>query len=79
MIILFLVAVIAAATHRPFVAGMAFGGWFILTMDFARKRLHGTSHSPAHVTEMIVTSMLIPFLSVFWTIYGSIRFKTFFL
>jgi O-glycosyl hydrolase len=29
--------------------------------------------------EMFVTSLIIPFLSVFWTMYGAIRFKTFFL
>jgi GT2 family glycosyltransferase len=53
--------------------------WLLLTLNFARQRLTGTSRSPNHILEMIVTSMIIPFLSIFWTLYGSIRYKTFFL
>jgi len=54
-------------------------GWLLLTVDFARRRLRGTSHSASHVVEMLVTSAAIPFLSVYWTLYGSFRYKTFFL
>jgi hypothetical protein len=32
-----------------------------------------------HVAEMIVTSLCIPFLSVYWTVRGSIQFKVFFI
>lgn len=54
-------------------------GWLLLTAQFAVKRLRGTSHAPSHVMEMIVTSLLIPFLSIYWTLYGAFRFKVFFL
>jgi glycosyltransferase involved in cell wall biosynthesis len=49
--------------------------WLSLTCNFFIKRIHGTSKKVTHVLEMIVTSLLIPFLSVYWTLYGSYRFK----
>lgn len=58
---------------------LALAGWAYLTGVFAYKRLSRTSRSLPHVTEMIYTSLLIPFLSIFWTLYGAIRYKVFFL
>jgi glycosyltransferase involved in cell wall biosynthesis len=43
--------------------------------EFAWRRLSGTSHHPRHVAEMLVTSVAIPFLSVFWRIAGAVRFR----
>lgn len=48
-------------------------------VGFAYERLKGTSHAPAHVAEMLVTSAAIPFLSVYWRLAGSIRFRVFYL
>lgn len=53
--------------------------WLFITLWFTRKRLAGTSTSRSHRAEMLVTSAIIPVLSVFWTLLGSIRFKTLFL
>jgi glycosyltransferase involved in cell wall biosynthesis len=53
--------------------------WLALTAWFAWKRLRYTSRSLLHVAEMIYTSAIIPVLSVYWTIYGAIKFKTFFI
>lgn len=49
--------------------------WVILTAVLVIKRLHGTSKRAGHVVEMILTSIAIPPLSVFWNLYGCIRFK----
>jgi GT2 family glycosyltransferase len=57
----------------------AFVSWLFMVIAFTAKRLKNTSHSPAHVVEMFITSMLIPFLSVYWTLYGSYRFKVWFI
>ncbi len=57
---------------------MAFAGWIILTMLFIMRRLKHTSHSFSHVTEMISTSFIIPFLSVFWTLYGAYKYRVLF-
>ena len=47
----------------------------ILIGALARRRLRRTSHAPAHVIEMIVTSVAIPYLSVYWRLRGAIHFR----
>jgi GT2 family glycosyltransferase len=79
MILLFVIALLAAFLQNPLVTLIALFGWLLLEISFIKKRLTGTRRSPAHVLEMIITSLLIPFLSVYWTIYGSVKFKTYFL
>lgn len=53
--------------------------WAVLTARFCLHRLRGTSKSPAHIAEMVVTSILIPPLSVFWRLVGALRFRTAFI
>jgi GT2 family glycosyltransferase len=80
LMITFLLAALVALGMRNFlIAGIAGAGWLIMTLDFTARRLKGTSRSFSHILEMLFTSTLIPFLSVFWTLYGAVRFKTFFL
>jgi hypothetical protein len=74
-----LTAMVSAAFGHWWLAAAAGGAWALLTGAFIVKRLRGASLSFSHVAEMIVTSLFIPFLSVYWTWYGSVRFKTFFL
>jgi hypothetical protein len=42
---------------------------------FAAERLRGTSHKPSHVAEMLLTSLAIPFLSVYWRVKGAWHFR----
>lgn len=63
-------------------AWLAMGGalvWLVLTTRFLARRLRRTSWAPAHLAEMAVTSPLIPFLSVYWRLYGACKFRVFFL
>ncbi|GAC1342435.1 MAG: glycosyltransferase [Ktedonobacteraceae bacterium] len=53
--------------------------WLWLTGRFCWRRLQATSHQPRHVAEMVVTSILIPPLALFWRIWGAIKFRVFFL
>jgi len=55
--------------------GVALGlvGWI------AVRRLRHTDRSPAHAIEMVVTSALIPFLSVYWRLRGALHFRVLFL
>ena len=53
--------------------------WAYFTGRFCIQRLHRTSHTPAHIIEMIVTSILIPPLAIFWRLYAALRFRVFFL
>jgi cellulose synthase/poly-beta-1,6-N-acetylglucosamine synthase-like glycosyltransferase len=52
--------------------------WALLTGKFCAKRLRDTSRAPLHVTEMIVTSALIPPVSFYWRLRGALKFRTFF-
>lgn len=49
--------------------------WLGIGAAFASRRLSNTSHSPRHVAEMIVTSLLIPWLSVYWRTRGALHFR----
>jgi glycosyltransferase involved in cell wall biosynthesis len=51
----------------------------VLIARVAARRLRNTSHARAHVLEMLATSALIPFLSVYWRLRGAIRFRVLFL
>jgi glycosyltransferase involved in cell wall biosynthesis len=57
----------------PRAIGMS--GWLVMTAWFAGSRLRSTSHSWNHVSEVILTSAIIPVLSLFWKFYGSWKFK----
>jgi hypothetical protein len=71
-LILFISGVISDKSF-PKYTGMI--GWLAMTSWFTWKRLHSTSHSLPHVTEMMFTSAVIPVLSLFWKFYGSWKFK----
>ena len=66
----------ALALGAPGVALATGAAWIGITCALAVKRLRHTSRRPGHVTEMIVTSALIPPLAVFWRIAGAIRYRT---
>jgi glycosyltransferase involved in cell wall biosynthesis len=59
----------------------AIGGlaWVLQTLAFTRLRLRGTSRRPAHILEMLMTSMVIPPLSLYWRIRGAVQFRVWFL
>lgn len=72
-------ALISVALGWMGVAGGALAVWAALTTRFCAKRLRGASRAPGHVAEMAVTSALIPPLSVFWRLYGALKFRVPFL
>jgi glycosyltransferase involved in cell wall biosynthesis len=53
--------------------------WAGFTLLFVLKRVRNTSKSLTHLSEMLVTSAVIPFLSVYWRLYGAVKFRTLFL
>ncbi len=57
--------------------GLSLWGW--MTARFCAQRLSQTSRAPAHMAEMLVTSILIPPLAVYWRLRGVIRFRVLFL
>lgn len=68
-------AAAALAGHGTAALGLA-GASLAGSLLFALQRLRGASHAPAHVAEMVVTSVAIPFLAVYWRIRGAWRFRT---
>lgn len=63
--------------HAEIAFGMALL-WAVLILDFALLRLRQTRRTPGHVLEMIVTSIVIPYLSVFWRLAGAFSYRVWF-
>lgn len=76
MIIVFAVFIITIVTGNYTIALLSLMFWMMLVLMFTIKRLQGTSKKFSHIMEMFTTSIAIPFISIFWTLYGSIKFKT---
>jgi glycosyltransferase involved in cell wall biosynthesis len=74
-----LCAGIAALAGQALIAALALALWIALTTAFCVRRLRHTRRDPIHVAEMACTSMLIPFLSIYWRLRGALRYKVFFL
>jgi GT2 family glycosyltransferase len=62
-----------AGDHMLALASLAL--WLALGVAFAWRRLAHTSHAPRHIAEMIVTSLLIPWVSVYWRARGAWHFR----
>jgi GT2 family glycosyltransferase len=60
----------------PYMSFMIFLLWAMLVLNFALSRICRSSSSRSHVAAMMITSALIPFLSVYWNFYGNIKFKS---
>ena len=74
-----LLLLVALIRRQYWQAGIAAAIWFWRTGQFCRRRLQGTSHHPAHIAEMIVTSAAIPPLAVYWRLRGAVAFRVPFL
>lgn len=54
-----------------------FSVWLVFVVAFAAKRLKNTSHTASHICEMLVTSAVIPFASIFWNFWGFLKFRSY--
>ncbi len=70
--------VVSALLGHPYVAGAMALAWAGFTGEFVLRRLRGTRHDLRHVGEMLLTSALIPPLSVFWRLYGAVKYRVLF-
>jgi cellulose synthase/poly-beta-1,6-N-acetylglucosamine synthase-like glycosyltransferase len=61
------------------ITGLGFSVWCALTARFAAMRLRGTSQRWTHRAEMLLTSALVPPLSVFWRLRGAMAYRVFYL
>jgi GT2 family glycosyltransferase len=72
----FLAFIIGGFLNTPSLAAAGGWIWLSLTTYFIIKRLYRTSLSGKHVAEMIFTSFLIPFFSIYWQWYGALKYRT---
>ncbi|QPH41276.1 glycosyltransferase family 2 protein [Pedobacter endophyticus] len=72
---LFLLTVIAVGMQNKGIARWTAVLMLIPLGWFFYKRIRITRKSATHIAEMLLTSMLIPFVSVYWRGYGIIKFK----
>lgn len=49
--------------------------WVLAYAGFLYRRLRSTSKQFDHVLEMIITSMIIPYLSIYWNYLGWLKYK----
>jgi GT2 family glycosyltransferase len=70
---------IALAVNQTAVAIAAAATWLFLTGWFAVKRLAPSAKTAGHIAEMIVASVLLPPLAVFWRLTGAVKFRVPFL
>ena len=69
------IAVASAAMSAPTMLLTSLSVWAALTAAFCGRRLRGTSRAPSHIAEMLLTSMLIPPLSLYWRLRGAWRYR----
>lgn len=75
----FVLMLISLLTQMKFLFIGSSVSWFSLSMWFFYRRLKFTSRKPAHILEMAVTSLLIPFLSIYWQFYGAFKYRVLFI
>jgi glycosyltransferase involved in cell wall biosynthesis len=74
-----LVGVLGLLALQPRWALGGFVAWALLTAAFCVRRLRGGSLAPAHVAEIVMSSVAIPVVAVFWRLVGAWRFRVRFL
>ena len=74
-----LVGIIGLGCKSKFLSISGFGLWTWLTTHFCIQRLQHTSRTPMHVMEMIITSLIIPPLAIYWRLAGMVKFRVPFL
>jgi len=75
IVLLGLMGLAAALSGHARVSKWIISAMLLLIIHFAIKRLQKTSCSGKHVVEMLVTSAMIPFLSVYYRLCGAIRYR----
>lgn len=72
-------ALILSLSHHGQAALMAMTVWLVLTIAFMLRRLNGTAHTPSHIAEMAVTSIIIPAVALYWHWRGVLKFRIMYL
>lgn len=79
IIVAALVALAGLLLNMPDLTKVGLILWLCLSSLFIIKRLRSTTLAFDHLAEMVITSILIPFLSVYWQFYGAVKYRVLFL
>lgn len=74
-----LICLIAIINGWWYIATVTFVVVLIMIAGFFYLRIRRTKKTLSHIWEMWVTSMVIPFLSVYWRIYGAMKYRVLFI
>jgi GT2 family glycosyltransferase len=77
IVALLALSIIVLVRGQGMLAASTLIAWLGLVGWFCVKRLRGNSKSPRHIAEMALTSALIPVISFFWLIVGTLRYRVF--
>jgi GT2 family glycosyltransferase len=72
-------ALLGLASGAALLAAGAGAAWLLLTARFAAQRLRGTSTAWRDRVEVVLTSIAIPFVAVYWRLAGAVRWRVLFL
>jgi glycosyltransferase involved in cell wall biosynthesis len=75
ILIALVIAVIGVWKGADTVTAAGLATWLSLTAALAFRRLRATKRSLDHVAEVVVTSVLIPFVSVYHRVRGGVTFR----
>ncbi|KIO77468.1 family 2 glycosyl transferase [Pedobacter lusitanus] len=77
--LLWIILLISIIENNKWLAALSIAALTILISDIIHKRLYDKKKTISHIIEMVSTSFIIPTLSVFWRIYGAIKYRVFFI
>jgi GT2 family glycosyltransferase len=77
--LLWIVLPVSMMTSHESITRLSVALLAMLLISFTMKRLRKTSRSVRHILEMLFTSLLIPTLSVYWRLYGAVKYKVLFI
>lgn len=75
IVLSFLVTLLALLAGVQLVSILASIIWLLNILILVVKRLSGTSHSWQHIGQVLLTSLATPFLSVYWRLYGAVKYR----
>jgi len=73
-----IISIIAFGKGNDTLGLICLAAWLGMSGYFCYKRLKSTALTLSHVLEMAWTSLWIPFLSIYWRLYGAFKFRVVF-
>jgi GT2 family glycosyltransferase len=72
-------AVMATVAEWPWLTALGFAVWLVFTTRFTLKRLDGAFRQRGNVVDVVLGSITIPPVAIFWRLAGALRFRVLFL